>query len=67
MSPVRLIGIGVAVAGAVLLAFGLNAADAPANELAEAVTGQYTDRTMWQIAGGAAALVGGGLAALYGR
>ena len=56
MSSQRLVGGALAVAGAVLLWLGLNAAEAPLGQLSETLTGTYPDRTIWQIAGGAAAL-----------
>lgn len=56
MNPQRLVGIALVAAGAVLFVLGLNAADAPLGQLSEALTGSYPDRTVWQLAGGAAAL-----------
>ena len=56
MSPQRLVGIALVAAGAVLLGLGLNAADAPLGQLSETLTGSYPDRTVWQLAGGAAAV-----------
>lgn len=56
MSPQRLVGIALVAAGAVLVGFGLNATDAPLARLSEALTGSYPDRTIWQLAGGAAVL-----------
>lgn len=52
----RMIGIALIAAGVVLLVLGLNATDAPLGRLSEALTGSYPDRTIWQLAGGAAAL-----------
>lgn len=63
----RLVGIALAVAGVVFLIIGLNATDAPVERVSEAVTGKYTENTMWYIAGGLAAIVGGGFLALAGR
>ena len=57
MSQNKIIGIAVLVLGAVLLYFGMNAANAPTEELAEALTGQYSDRTMMFLAGGAISAV----------
>lgn len=59
MEPQRLVGIALVAAGAVLVGLGLNAADAPMGQLSEALTGSYPDRTVWMLAGGAAALVAG--------
>ena len=56
MNPQLLVGIALVAAGAVLVGFGLNAADAPMGQISEALTGSYSDRTIWQLAGGAAAV-----------
>ncbi|EDP63557.1 hypothetical protein BAL199_07488 [alpha proteobacterium BAL199] len=56
MNPQLLVGIALVAAGAVLVGFGLNATEAPLGQLSEALTGSYPDRTIWQLAGGAAAL-----------
>lgn len=56
MNPQRLVGIALVAAGAVLLGLGLNATDAPLAQLSETLTGRYPDQTIWQLAGGAAAL-----------
>ncbi len=55
----RVIGIVLLVVGAVLLYFGLQATDAPLEQVRETVTGDYSDRTMLYLIGGAAAAVGG--------
>ena len=63
MSPVRLLGIALAIVGLVFLVTGINATDAPLEHLSETFTGKYTNQTVLYIAGGIAALViGGGLA-----
>ena len=68
MSPSRLVGLALLVAGVLLLAFGLNATHAPVDRLSEAFTGKYTDRTMLYLVGGAvAAVVGIGMMAMAGR
>lgn len=59
MSQNRVIGIVLLVGGAIALYFGFNAANAPAEQIGEALTGQYSDRTMlYFIGGGIAAAVG---------
>lgn len=63
----KMVGIALAVAGVVFLIIGLNATDAPMEQVSEAVTGKYTQNTMWYIAGGLAAIVGGGFLAVSGR
>ena len=59
MNGSKLIGIGLLVLGAILLYFGLNATNAPMEELGEAFTGRYSDETMmYLVAGGVAAVAG---------
>ncbi|HEX9466698.1 MAG TPA: DUF3185 family protein [Alphaproteobacteria bacterium] len=64
MNPMRLLGLGIAVAGVVFLAVGLNATDAPIERLSEILTGKYTHETIVYIAGGLAALIAGAVVAL---
>lgn len=59
MSQNRIIGIVLLVIGAIALYFGLNATGAPTEEVSEALTGQYSDRTMLYLVGGAVAVVAG--------
>ena len=59
MSTNKLIGIVLLVLGGVLLFFGLNATEAPMEELTEAVTGNYSDKTMYYLIGGAVSAVVG--------
>ena len=46
-----------------LRADGLNAADAPAEQITEALTGRQSERTEWSVIGGAAMLVAGAVMA----
>jgi hypothetical protein len=55
------------VAGLILLGFGLNASDAPMEQLSETFTGRYSDNTMWYLVGGGAAAFGGLVLLLMGR
>jgi uncharacterized membrane protein len=50
----RIIGIVMLVIGVVLLIFGFQATDTVGEDLHEAVTGRYTDTTMWYLIGGGA-------------
>ena len=59
MSQNRLVGLALLVAGAIALYFGINAANSPTGEVAEALTGQYPDRTMVYLVGGAVAAAAG--------
>ena len=55
----RIIGIVLLVAGAIALYFGLQATDAPVEQVRETLTGDYSDRTMLYLIGGAVAGVAG--------
>lgn len=59
MSQNKIIAVVLLVAGAVALIFGINAANAPMEEMSEALTGQYSDRTMIYLIGGAVSAVAG--------
>jgi hypothetical protein len=67
MSANRILGLAVLVAGLVLLGFAWHASDAPVEQVSETLTGSYTDQTMWYWVVGAAAAIGGGALALFGR
>ncbi|HWI27685.1 MAG TPA: DUF3185 family protein [Stellaceae bacterium] len=67
MSSVRVIGIVVAIIGAVLLFFGLNSSHSFVDRASETLTGRYTQDTMVYLIVGIVALVGGALTALVGR
>jgi hypothetical protein len=63
----RILGVAAVIIGAIILAFGFNASQAPVDQVSNALTGRYTDNTMWYLIGGAALLVAGALVALIGR
>jgi hypothetical protein len=67
MKPLQILGAVLVVVGVVLLIFAMRATDAPAEQVVEAVTGSYTDRTMHYLIGGIAAAVAGVLLFLFGR
>ncbi|MBW8268762.1 DUF3185 family protein [Caldovatus aquaticus] len=67
MPATRIAGIALLVLGAVLLVTGLGATDAPVERLSNALTGRYTEGTMWYLIGGVLGLVLGALLALLGR
>lgn len=67
MQMTRIIGlVGVAL-GLALLFFAWRGTNAPVDQLAEAVSGRYTDQTMWALFAGIAATVGGGLLLMFGN
>jgi choline-glycine betaine transporter len=67
MTPSRILGTVILVIGIVLLIFAMQASDSPLEKVTEAVTGRYTDRTMWYWILGIAGVVGGGLLLVFGR
>lgn len=64
MTPKKIAGLVLLVAGAIALYFGFQATDAPLEEARETLTGDYSDQTMVYLIGGAAAAVAG-LALLF--
>jgi hypothetical protein len=66
MSPLRILGIVLLVAGIVALFFGWQASESIAEQAHEAFTGRFTDETMWYFIGGGAATVAGLLLAGFG-
>lgn len=66
MSPVRILGIVLLIAGIVALYFGWQASEAFVDQTHEALTGRFTDETMWYFIGGGAAVVVGLLLTLFG-
>lgn len=66
MSLWRLVGVALLIVGLGLLYFGWQATEAFDEQVREAITGQYSDETLWQLIGGAAAAVVGLLLVLFG-
>ena len=60
-------GIVFVAVGAILLGFAYNASNAPLDQLSNALTGRYSDQTMWFIVLGAAATIGGGVLVALGK
>lgn len=67
MNPMRVLGVALLAIGVVFFVIGLNATDSPVEQVSETFTGKYTSETLWYIAGGLGAIVGGGLFALAAR
>ncbi len=67
MSGYRVIGIVLAVVGAVLLYFGVTSSHSLVNQASQTLLGRFTQQTMVYIILGIVALVGGALTALVGR
>lgn len=64
MSNSTIGGIVALALGVVLLFFAWRASNAPVDQLSEALTGRYTENTMWYVLGGVAGIVAG-VALLY--
>lgn len=65
MNPTRIAGALCAAAGAVLLFLAYRASTAPLEQVSEAITGRFTDRTTWLFVLGGAAVLGGLFLALF--
>ena len=66
MGTKKLVGIVLLVLGAALLYFGWQATDAPLEQAREGLTGEYSDRTMQYLIGGAVAAAAGIGLVLFG-
>jgi len=64
MSNSTIGGIVALALGGALLFFAWRASNAPVDQLSEALTGRYTENTMWYVLGGVAGIVAG-VALLY--
>jgi hypothetical protein len=62
----RITGLVFAAIGLILLVFGLNSAESPGEQVTYAVTGGYSDATLWYLVSGISALVAGALMAAFG-
>jgi hypothetical protein len=55
----KMLGIVLLVVGVILLYFGWQASESLGDQVTEAVTGRFTDNTMFYIIAGAAAIAAG--------
>jgi hypothetical protein len=60
----RGIGIALLVVGIILVVYGFNASDSMSSSVSRAVTGSPTNKTMWLLLGGTAAVIVGGVMTL---
>ncbi|GGY60666.1 hypothetical protein GCM10007071_04200 [Marinobacter zhanjiangensis] len=65
MGTQKIVGIVLLVVGVLLLFFGYQASQSMGEQLAETVTGRFSDETMWYIIGGVAAVVAGAFLAFF--
>lgn len=67
MNAWQILGLVVLVVGIVLLVMGINASQAVGEEVREGLTGRFSSTVQWYIILGIAAIVGGGLLAIFGN
>jgi hypothetical protein len=66
VSPQRIGGIILVVAGVVLFIVGMNASHSVADRWSNFFTGHFTDATVWYIVGGIASAVAGLMLSVFG-
>ena len=62
----NIVGLAILAIGIVLLVFGYNASHSFGSDVSRAFTGNPTDKSMWLLIGGAAAVVVGLVVAVRG-
>jgi hypothetical protein len=62
----NIVGLAIFALGIVLLIFGFNESHSFSSEVSRVFTGNPTNRAVWMIAGGAAAVIAGLVLALWG-
>jgi hypothetical protein len=67
MKTSQMLGVVLLALGAVLLGFAWHASEAPLDQLSNALTGRFTDRTMWYAFLGAGTVLGGASLVLFAR
>ncbi|WP_296766472.1 DUF3185 family protein [Sediminimonas sp.] len=67
MSPTNILGLVALVVGSLLLFLAWRASNAPVDQISEALTGRYTENTMWYLVGGLIGIVIGVALLLRGR
>lgn len=67
MNTQRIIGLALLAAGILLLFLGYQSSQGMDDQLSEAITGEYTDSTLWYWIVGAIAGAAGAAMLLFGR
>lgn len=67
MTTTKIVGVVLLVVGALLLFFGYQSSQAVGDQISEALTGRFSDATMWYLIGGAAAVCAGVFLAFFRR
>jgi LPXTG-motif cell wall-anchored protein len=65
MSNMKIVGFVLLIVGVVLLFFGWQSSEGLDDQVSEAVTGEYTDSTMWYIILGVIAAAAGAFLAFF--
>jgi len=63
----NIVGLAIFALGVVLLIFGFNESHSFSSDVSRFFTGNPSDRSMWMIIGGVAAVIGGLVVAFTGR
>ena len=66
-NPLQILGMAALLVAAVLLVLAWHASNAPIDQLSNALTGRFTEHTMWYVVLGAASAVSGGALLLAGK
>lgn len=66
MTPMKITGLAILTLGLVLLFLAWRASNAPVEQIAEALTGRYSDSTMMYLLSGIAGVVIGGATLFQG-
>lgn len=67
MRRTQMLGAVALVIGLVLMGLAYHASKAPMDQISDAITGRFTDQTMWYLILGIAAAAGGVLLVAFGR
>lgn len=59
MTQTNILGVVALVVGIVLLVFAWRGSNAPMDQMTEALTGRFSNTTMWYLLGGVVAVVAG--------
>ena len=62
----RVLGAALFAIGLVLLLFAYRASNAPLEQIADTLTGHYSNQTMWYLTLGVGGAIGGGLLFVFG-
>lgn len=67
MTPPKIVAFIALAIGAALLFFAWQGSDAPVDQVTEALTGRYSNTTMWYLIGGIASVAAGAALLLRGN